>query len=353
MRSLALSWILAFGVPTAVLARTHSSRSHVHGIVRSRSVSPTTREGRPNIQAQAALITDLSGGEYYAKNPDAVRPIASISKLMASLVVVDAGLKLDETQTIVADDKKVAWKGARSRLIEGMTLSNRDLLHAALIASDNRAVPALGRSVGMTSAQLAAAMTRKARTLGLHHTEFKDPTGLDDGNVSTPRETIQMLQAVLRNPTLAEILRKPKYVAQSVGKHRQAIEYSNTDMLVRGGHWQVHGGKTGYTDIARYCLVVAAKVGDRDVAMAFLGAEGKLTRFGDFTRAADWLLGHPELRAATAGTSAGPGVVAAESKPSGNAAAGGAPAGATSASTPANAAGGKSLGPNTGAPAQK
>src|SRR5262249_52304969 len=104
MRSLTL-FILAVVGASPAAARTHSSRAHVRGTVRSRPVAPTTREGRPNIQAQAALIADLGGnGDYYAKNPDAVRPIASISKLMAVLVVVEAGLKLDQTQTIAPDD---------------------------------------------------------------------------------------------------------------------------------------------------------------------------------------------------------------------------------------------------------
>src|SRR5262249_44510979 len=190
---------------------------------------------------------------------------------------------------------QLAQKGARSRLAPGMTLTNRDLLHATLIASDNRAVPALGRAVGLSPTELAAEMTKKARALGLNHTEFKDPTGLDDGNVSTPRETVKMLQAALREPTIAEIVRKARYTVQPVNR-RGAIEYVNTDMLVRTGRWEVHGGKTGYTDIARYCLVVAAKVGEREGGMAFLGAEGKLTRFGDFGRAADWLLARPEVQ---------------------------------------------------------
>jgi D-alanyl-D-alanine endopeptidase (penicillin-binding protein 7) len=286
IRVLILASIL--GIGASAMARRPSHRS-----MASRSIAPVTRDGRPNIQAQAAVIVDIGPGgtDLYAKNADAVRPIASISKLMAVLVVMDRGLKMDATTVMTKDDKRVAWKGARSRLMEGMELTNRDLLHAALIASDNRAIPALGRAVGLTPEQLAAEMSKKARAMGLLHTEFKDPTGLDDGNVSTPRETVKMLQAVLSNATLAEILRKPHYVAQPVDHrgHRGVIEYTNTDKLVQAGKWQVLGGKTGYTDIARYCLVVAAKLGDRQVAMAFLGAEGKLTRFGDFQRSAEWM----------------------------------------------------------------
>jgi D-alanyl-D-alanine endopeptidase (penicillin-binding protein 7) len=310
--TLALS--VSFAITPAALARHGKGRASRVAI--ARPVPDLAPDGRPNIQAQAAVIVDLaSGGDYYARNPDAVRPIASISKLMAAIVAVDGGMKLDGTTTITAADAQMASRGARSRLVPGTTLTNLDLLHAALIASDNRAVPALGRAIGLNPTQMAEAMTKKARSLGLLHTEFKDPTGLDDGNVSTPREIVRMLKVALANPTLAEILKKPKYVAVPVGGRRGPIEYTNTDHLVRSGHWQILGGKTGYTDIARYCLVVAAKVGNRDVAMAFLGAEGKLTRFGDFTRAADWLLTHADLKPTPPPAAAGAATAAAESRP--------------------------------------
>jgi D-alanyl-D-alanine endopeptidase (penicillin-binding protein 7) len=301
---LALSLVPAqaglFGGSAAARA-PHARRMHAR-MARARSVASLTHEGLPNVQAQAAVIIDLGHDtELFSRNPDAVRPIASISKLMAALVVVEHGLKLDAPQTISDEDRQLAQKGARSRLVPGMTLRCRDLLHATLIASDNRAVPALGRAVGLSPTELAAEMTKKARALGLAHTAFKDPTGLDDNNVSTPRETVKLLQAALRQPTIADILRKAHYVVQPLNR-RGTIEYTNTDMLVRSGHWEIHGGKTGYTDIARYCLVVAAKIGDRDVGMAFLGAEGKLTRFGDFTRAADWLLRNKNLQAMAPGS---------------------------------------------------
>src|SRR5262249_51790847 len=108
---------------------------------------------------------------------------------------------------------------------------------------------------------------------------------------------VRLLRAALANPTLADALRKSHYTVQPLGARRGPIEYTNTDLLIRNARWQILGGKTGYTDIARYCLVVAARLGERAVAMAFLGAEGKLTRFGDFHRVADWLMARPELKA--------------------------------------------------------
>lgn len=273
-----------------------------------RSVPVYTKAGLPNIQATAAIVVDLERGTaLYEKNPDAVRPIASISKLMAMMVVLDRklgpgdarALDLDGKTVITESDARLTTRGAKSRLLTGMALTNRDLLHAALMASDNRAVLALGRAVGLSPPALAAEMTAKARSLGLSKTEFHDPTGLDYRNVSTPREVVKMLTAALKEPLISQIARTAHFVAHSLPPRRTPIEYTNTDQLLRTSRHRVLGGKTGYNDRAGYCLVVAARVPagtgpkgerrEREVAMAFLGEEGELTRFADFGRAAQWL----------------------------------------------------------------
>ena len=307
----------------------HGGKKRSHRPVRERYVPVYTRAGLPNIQARAALIVEVGEaaeakapgalGEpaaaasptnlpLYQKNPDEVRPIASISKLMAMLVVIEHKLDLTAKTTITESDAKLAARGAKSRLLTGMTLTNRDLLHAALLASDNRAVLALGRAVGLTPTQHAAQMTARAHALGLTKTEFLEPTGIDYRNVSTPREVIAFLQAALKNPIIAQACRTTQYVAHAEiagrpGKgpnaakrpvRTAAIEYTSTDLLLRASKHVIHGGKTGYNDRAGYCFVVAARLQEpaarpREVAMAFLGAEGKLTRFADFGRAAQWL----------------------------------------------------------------
>lgn len=271
-------------------------KAHRGRIVRERAVPTLTKAGLPNIQAQAAIVIDMKGdaAPLFEKNPDAVRPIASISKLMAMMVVLDRKLNLEGQTTITEQDRKVASGGARSRLPVGMTFRNVDLLHAALMASDNRAVPALGRAVGLDPEQLTAAMNTKARELGLKVTRFLEPTGLDHRNVSTPMEVARMLKAALSSPLVAQICQTGRYVTRAVGKSRYVVEYANTDVLVRGGKHQVLGGKTGYNDQAGYCLAIAARLKEasgkvRDVAMVFLGASGKLTRFADFSRTAQWL----------------------------------------------------------------
>jgi len=249
-----------------------------------------TKGGLPNVQALGALVIDETGREVYARNPDKERPIASISKLAATLTIADKGLELDGLSTIEKGDIDVARGGARSRLFDGMTLSNRDLLHAALMGSDNRAIPALGRAVKLSPSQLTAAMNAKVRTLGLKNTRFSEPTGLSPSNVSTPRETIKMLRALMDHPLLGPITQRVEYDAHPVGK--APIRYINTDHAASRGSIQVLAGKTGYNDVARYCLVVATRIEGRLYFMAFLSNEGKLTRFGDVARVADWLLAH-------------------------------------------------------------
>jgi D-alanyl-D-alanine endopeptidase (penicillin-binding protein 7) len=249
------------------------------------------KSGLPNVQALGSLVIDgETGHEIFSRLPDKERPIASISKLAATLVVADRGIELDGLSTIQKGDLDVARGGARSRLLQGMTLSNRDLLHAALMGSDNRAIPALGRAVKLSPSQLAAAMTAKAKELGLKNTRFRDPTGLSTENVSTPRETITMLRAVMSHPVLGPVTRRLEYDAHPVG--RPAITYNNTYRPAQRGNIQVLGGKTGYNDDARYCLVIATKIDGRVYYMSFLSNEGKMTRFGDVARVADWLLIH-------------------------------------------------------------
>jgi serine-type D-Ala-D-Ala endopeptidase (penicillin-binding protein 7) len=269
-----------------------------HRATRRRSVSlsrriPALRNDLPNIQALGAVIVDLdSGQELFGRNPDRPRAIASISKLAAVMVMMDRQLSLDELTTIKRSDVELARGGAASRLPEGLTLSNRDLLHAALLGSDNRAVIALGRAVGLGATELAEAMTRKAAELGLEHTRFREPTGLSSENVSTPREALAMLRAAMANPVLGPVLRRLEYDARPLG--HAPIRYVTTHRPAHRSHSDILGGKTGYNGTARYCLVLAARLEGHNYGMAFLGTEGKLTRFGDAARATDWI-GHRKL----------------------------------------------------------
>jgi serine-type D-Ala-D-Ala endopeptidase (penicillin-binding protein 7) len=265
--------------------RHHHSEKHV--------VAMKGKE--PNVQSLGALVIDLdTGQELFARRPDNPRAIASISKLAATLTVMDKNLDLDGLTTIKKLDVDVARGGAKSRLLEGMTVSNRDLLHAALLGSDNRAVSALGRAVGLGTSQFTAAMNHKVASLGLRFTRFREPTGLSSDNQSTPREVIEMLKAAMAHPVLGPIVRRPEYDAHPVSK--PPIHYVSTHRPAARANVQVLGGKTGYNDSARYCLVIAAKIDGHNYGMAFLGTEGDLTRFGDVARVADWIVTHKPKR---------------------------------------------------------
>lgn len=261
--------------------RHHHSEKHV----------PAMKGSQPNVQALGALVIDLdTGKELFTRKPDQPRSIASISKLAATLTVMDKNLDLDGLTTIKQVDVDVARGGARSRLLEGMTLSNRDLLHAALLGSDNRAVSALGRAVGLGTAQFTAAMNRKVASLGLRYTRFREPTGLSADNQSTPREIIEMLKAAMAHPVLGPIVKRPEYDAHPVS--RPPIHYVSTHRPAARTNLQVLGGKTGYNDSARYCLVIATRIDGHNYGIALLGTEGDLTRFGDVARIADWIITH-------------------------------------------------------------
>jgi len=311
----ALVVALAAGDTPAFAAGKRKARTKKRKPVAAERLVPAIKRGQPNVQAAASLVIDETGATVFAHNPDHERPIASISKLAAMLIVMDKALELEGLSTINHSDTEVAKNGAKSRLLEGMTLSNRDLLHAALMGSDNRAVPALGRAVKLTPAQMVVAMNAKAKQLGLKNTRFQEPTGLSLNNVSTPREVIVMLKHVIAHPILGPITRRSEYDAHPVGK--PPITYRNTDRAAARSNVQLIGGKTGYNDFARYCLTVATKIDGRTYYMAFLGDEAKMTRFGDVARVADWIVSHKPKAAtgAAVATAAPPGAAAPPAEP--------------------------------------
>jgi D-alanyl-D-alanine endopeptidase (penicillin-binding protein 7) len=254
---------------------------------RSKKIAPLTKEGLPNVQSESAFVFDLDKGALvYAKNPDVVREIASCGKIFVALVVLERGLDLDATTTITEIDREAAEGGSRSRLLVGAKIRNRDLMAAMLIGSDNRAPTALGRAVGLDTAKLTAAMTRRASQIGLARTRFKDPAGLH-GNFSTAREMARALAVAMRNPVIAELMATRSYEVTSPDL-RRPVHYNNTNRLLHGDH-EVLGGKTGFTTAAGYCLITAAEYRGRRLVVAFLGSEGKLTRFADYKRVRGWL----------------------------------------------------------------
>lgn len=211
-----------------------------------------------------------------------MRSIASLTKIMATLVVVESGLKLDKITKMIPHDWVVAKGGSRTRLKRNKHYTNRDLLHAALMGSDNRAIPALGRAVGYNVHSLVRAMNRRAKRMGLKKTHFKEPTGISYSNKSTAREVLIMLRAASRNKVISSIMRKESYTAIERETKRKII-YNNTNILTRKRSRKIIAGKTGFNKKAGYCLAtamirgVAGKVG-----FVVLGSTGMLRRFSDY-----------------------------------------------------------------------
>jgi D-alanyl-D-alanine endopeptidase (penicillin-binding protein 7) len=244
--------------------------------------------GVPEIRSAAAVVLDArTGAEVYAKDADAVRGIASTSKVFVAMAVRRKGIDLEGWTEITQDDVRAARGGAKTRLDRGQTFRNVDLLRAMLMSSDNRAPSALGRAVGLDREGLIAEMNAVAEDLGLVQTKFTDVSGLR-GNVSTARELALALRAALEDEVLAEIMTTDYVRIESKSKYAK-LDYGTTNQPLLAGTFKVTGGKTGYTRKAGYCFAVSAEIDDRAYVMAFLGSEGKTARFRDFYDLAGWI----------------------------------------------------------------
>jgi serine-type D-Ala-D-Ala endopeptidase (penicillin-binding protein 7) len=241
----------------------------------------------PEVKSASAVVLDAStGDEIFGKDADQIRSIASTTKIFVAMAVREKGLDLDGWSEITSADAHEARGGSRTRLAVGDRFTNRDLLRAMLIASDNRAPTALARAAGMDREQLIAAMNKIAKQLELKKTRFTDATGLR-GNVSTAREMALALKHALEDAELRAVMSDPdETVVAKGGKH---IEYASTNVPLRAKKYDVIGGKTGYTEAAGYCFITGARFAGKEVVMAFLKSDGKLTRFADFDRVAAWL----------------------------------------------------------------
>jgi len=242
----------------------------------------------PDVKSKAVMVLDAdSGAEIFGKSADDVRPIASTTKIFVALVVRRRGLDLDGWTKITRSDVRAASGGARTRLDINESFKNRDLLRAMLMSSDNRAPTALGRAVGLDPGELVIAMNKLAKELHLKRTKFTDPSGLR-GNVSTAREMALALRAALEDKVLRDVMGTESFRIHSKDKSAH-IDYLTTNVPLQSKKHQVIGGKTGYTKPAGYCFITGARFDKHEVMMVFLGANEKLTRFGDFNRVADWI----------------------------------------------------------------
>ncbi|MCX5857893.1 MAG: D-alanyl-D-alanine endopeptidase [Deltaproteobacteria bacterium] len=245
------------------------------------------------LHSASALVEDQRTGECLVqKQAEAVLPIASITKLMTAMVVLDARPDLQESITITAQDVDTL-RHSRSRLPVGMRLTREEALLLALMASENRAAYALGRTYPGGLGAFVAAMNTKAQSLGLTKTSFKDTAGLSSGNVSSARDLARMVNAAYQYPLIREFSTREK---AAIHTGRRNLAFRNTNRLIRSPRWQIGLSKTGFIDEAGRCLVMQAQVARRPVLIVLLDAQGKLTRFGDANRIKQWMEGSPPAR---------------------------------------------------------
>ncbi|MDH2917966.1 MAG: D-alanyl-D-alanine endopeptidase [Sideroxydans sp.] len=277
-------WMVLLGhtlVSHAAHAATHQHKAH-------KAVSNgEAHRAQPNLQSNIALIVDEQTGQViYNKHADMQAPIASITKLMTAMVVLDAKPDMDAELSVDVEDLDTL-KGTRSRLRIGMTFTRAEMLQMALMASENRAASALARAYpgGMVAA--IAAMNAKAHQLGMTSTKFFDATGLNSDNVSTAQDLAKMVAAAQHYPLIHQYTTTAS--ASVDGWNGRELRFSNTNPLVKNASWNIGVSKTGFINEAGRCLVMEAKINQRPVIIVLLNSWGKRTRIGDANRIKKWM----------------------------------------------------------------
>ncbi|HUQ73805.1 MAG TPA: D-alanyl-D-alanine endopeptidase [Burkholderiales bacterium] len=243
------------------------------------------------LRSSSALVLDADTGEIVIdKNADTVTPIASITKLMTAMVVLDRGLDLDQRIVLSRDDID-SLKGTRSRLRPGNVLTRHDLLLLALMSSENRAAAALGRTYPGGIEPFVAAMNAKAAALGMKESRFVDATGLSPHNVSSARDLVKLVRAAHEYQQIREFSTRDRYSVR-VSEKGRPLSFHNTNGLVRAHHWEVGLSKTGYISEAGRCLVMHVKLASKDLIVVLLDSWGKQSRIGDANRIKKWVETH-------------------------------------------------------------
>jgi D-alanyl-D-alanine endopeptidase (penicillin-binding protein 7) len=246
--------------------------------------------GEPDLASAKALVMDQATGEIiYAKNINTPTPIASVTKLMTAMVMLDAHLPMDET-LVVTDEDVDTLRGSSSKLPVGSQLTRAELLHMAIMSSENRAASALGRNYPGGLSAFVAAMNEKSRVLGMSNTHFVDSTGLHTQNMSTASDLSKMVKAAYNYAQIREVSTSPSQEFR-LNTHRGPVNFSNTNLLVRSNNqkWVIGLSKTGYISEAGRCLVMQAQISGKNVVMVFLDSMGKFSRIGDAERIRKWM----------------------------------------------------------------
>lgn len=242
-----------------------------------------------DLKSSVALVMDQSNSEVlFEKNSKVALPIASITKLMTGLIVVEAHQDMDELLEVTTDDIDKE-KNSSSRLRVGAQLTRANMLHIALMSSENRAASALGRNYPGGLPAFVAAMNAKAKALGMNDTHYVDSNGLSSRNIASARDLAKLVVAAYTHPILREYSTDTKYVVDTGG---HMLQYANTNHLVANPEWEIGLQKTGYISEAGRCLVMQAKIAGRAIVMVFLDSKGKQSRLADAGRIRKWLAGN-------------------------------------------------------------
>ena len=243
-----------------------------------------------DLKSSVALVIDQETREVlFSKNDSAVLPIASLTKLMTGLLISEARLPMDEMIAITQDDVDTE-KGSTSRLRVGTVLSRGELLHLALMSSENRAAHALGRTYPGGLEAFVKQMNARARALGMGDTRYVEPTGLSSRNQSSAKDLATLVTVAYNDPVLRELSTSPGH---QVAVGNRTLQYNNTNRLVKNPEWEIGLQKTGYISEAGQCLVMQAKIAGRKLIMVFLDSAGKLSRLGDAERVRRWVESAP------------------------------------------------------------
>jgi D-alanyl-D-alanine endopeptidase (penicillin-binding protein 7) len=248
----------------------------------------TSLKGSPDLRSASALVIDAKGQVIYGKDIDTVRPIASITKLITAMVVLDSGLDLQEKISVTKDDRDLVQLTG-SRLEYGASLSRREMILLAIMSSENRAATALGRNFPGGIKAFIEAMNKKAYELGMTRSHFADPAGLNVDNSSTARDLATMVAAAEGYTLIREASTTTRIEVRPYPK-RGPLVYGNTNRLLKNESWDIALSKTGYLNESGRCLVMQVMLEGEPVSIVLLNSFGKLTPFGDSNRLRKWML---------------------------------------------------------------
>lgn len=245
-------------------------------------------DGNPGLRSASAMVTSEDGSVIYGKDENTVRPIASITKLMMAIVLLDSGVSLEEKVTVTKADRDLVQLTG-SRLEYGATLSRKEMLMLAVMSSENRAATALGRTFPGGMDAFVKAMNAKARALGMHNSHFADPAGLMVDNRSSAADLAKMVDAAYGYPLIRKASTTTRLEVRPY-RGRGPLVYGNTNRLLKNKNWDIDVSKTGYIMEAGRCLVMQANFEGEQVSIVLLNSYGKLTPFGDSNRLRKWML---------------------------------------------------------------